>query len=83
MRLAPAGVLYLSVPIGVERVRFNADRTFSPSTILEAMPSLRVVRFDAVDQDGNLRLDANLDQFVDDEESLGLFELTKDRPSRR
>jgi SAM-dependent methyltransferase len=76
--LAPGGTLYLSVPIGAERVRFNADRIFSPATILTAMPSVRLTRFDAVDQHGNLRLNANTDDFVNDEESLGLFELTKD-----
>ena len=32
--LADEGQLYLSVPIGVERVEFNAHRVFSPTTIV-------------------------------------------------
>jgi len=30
------GVLYLSVPIGIQRIEFNAHRVFSPETILRA-----------------------------------------------
>jgi hypothetical protein len=33
--LKPGGVLYLSTPIGIERVEFNANRVFSPSTIID------------------------------------------------
>jgi hypothetical protein len=32
--LKTGGVLYLSTPIGVERVEFNANRVFSPNTII-------------------------------------------------
>jgi hypothetical protein len=30
------GLLYLSVPIGIQRIEFNAHRVFSPETILRA-----------------------------------------------
>jgi hypothetical protein len=33
--LQPCGLLYLSVPIGMERVVFNANRVFDPLTILQ------------------------------------------------
>lgn len=33
--LKPGGILYLSVPVGVERVEFNAQRVSSPKKILE------------------------------------------------
>ena len=32
--LRPGGVFYLSVPVGVERVEFNAHRVFDPNTIV-------------------------------------------------
>lgn len=32
--LKPGGILYLSVPIGQERIEFNANRVFDPRTIL-------------------------------------------------
>ena len=74
----PTGRLYVSVPIGVERVKFNAHRIFSPHTVIEAVAGLRLVRFDAVDDGGQLRLDASPEAFVDAHEALGIFELTKE-----
>jgi len=32
--LRPGGIFYLSVPVGVERVEFNANRVFNPNTIV-------------------------------------------------
>lgn len=32
--VAPAGALWLSIPIGIQRVEFNAHRVFDPSTII-------------------------------------------------
>lgn len=34
--LRPGGIFYLSVPVGVERVEFNANRVFNPNTIVAA-----------------------------------------------
>ena len=33
--LRPGGVFYLSVPVGIERVEFNAHRVFDPNTIVD------------------------------------------------
>ena len=76
--MKPTGRLYVPVPIGVERVKFNAHRIFSPHTVIEAVAGLRLVRLDAVDDGGQLRLDASAEAFVDAHEALGIFELTKD-----
>jgi hypothetical protein len=73
----PTGRLYVSVPVGVERVKFNAHRIFSPHTVIAALSGLQVVRFDAVDDGGELRLDVNPGAFVDAHEALGIFEMTK------
>jgi SAM-dependent methyltransferase len=75
--LAPGGRLYFSVPIGRERLVFNAHRIFSPRTPLGAVPSLRLVSFSAVDDDGHLVTDADPEQFKDAHNSCGLFEFTK------
>jgi SAM-dependent methyltransferase len=75
--LAPGGRLYLSVPVGRERLCFNAHRVFSPMRIVDALGSLRLISFSAVDDAGQLLegvtpLDAaHLDY------GCGLFELTK------
>lgn len=34
--LRPGGIFYLSVPVGMERVEFNANRVFNPNTIVAA-----------------------------------------------
>jgi hypothetical protein len=38
--LAPDGFLYLSVPVGKERLEFNAHRIFAPQTVQDALPLL-------------------------------------------
>jgi SAM-dependent methyltransferase len=76
--LKPEGRLYFSVPIGGQRVRFNADRIFRPSTILEAFASLRLVSHATVDDAGDLRTDIPLSEFNNASNSCGLFEFTKD-----
>lgn len=50
--LAPGGTLYFSVPVGAERVHFNAHRIFSPRTVIEAFAELRLASFAAVNDDG-------------------------------
>ena len=75
--LAPGGRLYFSVPIGRERLVFNAHRVFSPRTLLAAFSSLRLVSFSAVDDAGDLVPDADLNRFADAHNSCGLFEFTK------
>ncbi len=48
------GMLYLSVPVGRQRIEFNAHRIFSPSTIIGlAKPWFRLNRFDFVDDNGD------------------------------
>jgi hypothetical protein len=75
--LAPAGKLYFSVPVGRERVEFNAHRVFSPATILARFSQLRLESFSFVGDDGALY--ANVDPLAlpDSEMACGLFEFTK------
>jgi Caenorhabditis protein of unknown function, DUF268 len=53
--LAPAGRLYFSVPVGRERVEFNAHRVFSPLTILRRFSLLQLESFSFVGDDGAIR----------------------------
>jgi len=76
--LQPGGRLYFSVPIGRQRVRFNADRYFNASTIVRAFAPLRLVSHAAVDDSGRLVRDPPLSAFDRAEDSCGLFEFTKD-----
>jgi SAM-dependent methyltransferase len=52
--LAPGGTLYLSVPIGPQRIEFNAHRVFSLGYLLSLVADLRVDAFSYVDDHGDL-----------------------------
>lgn len=75
--LAPGGRLYLSVPVGRERVEFNSHRVFAPATIIEAFAPLQLVSFNAVDDSDALHLDADPAGYTHAHFSCGMFELMK------
>lgn len=75
--LAPGGRLYFSVPVGRERVEFNAHRVFAPATVLAAFAGLRLVSFAMVDDAGDLHEDAEPHDAERATYACGLFELTK------
>jgi SAM-dependent methyltransferase len=76
--LAPGGRLYLSVPVGRQRVEFNSHRVFAPATIISAFAPLRLVAFNAVDDGDALHLDARPADYVNANFSCGMFEFTRD-----
>jgi GDP-L-fucose synthase len=76
--LAPGGRLYLSVPVGVERVCFNAHRVFSPRTIIAQLPALQLLSFAAVRDDGSLQDPADLADVESERFACGLFEFVKE-----
>ncbi len=58
--LAAGGKLYLSVPVGPQRIEFNAHRVFSVSYLLSLVPEMRVDAFSYVDDRGDLHENATL-----------------------
>jgi hypothetical protein len=50
--LAPGGLLYFVVPVGEPAVVFNAHRVFRASDVVQAFPSLELVEFSLVRDDG-------------------------------
>ncbi|MDX9904072.1 MAG: DUF268 domain-containing protein [Bacteroidales bacterium] len=63
LMLKPGGKFYLSVPIGLQRIEFNAHRVFSVRyllNILEEHFSLR--RFSYIDDNGDFHEDAELNE---------------------
>jgi len=78
--LAPGGKLYFSVPVGRERVEFNAHRVFDPPTILSNFSMLDLVSFSFVGDDGVLYENRDPRRLPQSEMACGLFEFTK-RPS--
>jgi len=67
--LKPQGILYISFPIGKkDEVHFNAHRVFHPLSLFD-YPSvkqhLKLIKFDYVDDQGNLHLDGKTEDAVD------------------
>ena len=75
--LAPGGFLYFSVPVGRERLVFNAHRIFAPSTIISALDGLRLLSFSAVSDEGRFLEHVDPRSASTFEYGCGLFEFTK------
>lgn len=75
--LAPGGNLYFGVPIGRERICFNAHRIFDPMRVLELFSNLRLVEFSAVDDLGDFHRNAPIQEYRAANYALGLYHFTK------
>lgn len=71
--LAPGGFLYVSTPIGKERLCFNAHRISFPDTVLEYFKDLNLVSFCVVDDEGNFIENVNHKNYRDSNYSCGMF----------
>lgn len=79
--LAVDGNLYLSLPVGVERVEFNAHRIHNPQTILDFFGELKLAVFSCVDDNGTFHENVQ-PSFCDEMQyALGMFHLV--RPADR
>ncbi len=79
--LAPGGRLYFAVPVGIERVEFNAHRVFAPQTIMEGFAKLQLISFSYVGDDGCLYEEAEPRAAAQCDYACGLFEFTKGQPA--
>ncbi len=77
--LKPNGYLYISVPIGRERICFNAHRVFSPNTVIEMFSALSLVDFSFADDNKNYLDEVNLDSAINSEYACGMFVFTKNK----
>ena len=79
-KLKKGGALYISVPIGKERVEFNAHRVFYSSTIIGCFSSLQMREFSCV-ADGKIEYNVGIHKYDNDshngEYRYGLFYFIK------
>ena len=75
--LAPGGRLYLSTPVGRNRVCFNAHRVFSPRAIADALPGLNVECFASVDDEGQFKDKAQFTEADTMNYGCGMFRFSK------
>ena len=76
--LHPGGRLYVSVPVGRERVCFNAHRVFAAERVPAMFPGCRLAAFSLVDDKGRFTRDASLAAAASLDYGCGMFELRKD-----
>lgn len=76
--LAPKGRLYFSVPVGRQRVCFNAHRVHSPYQILEYFDSLQLESFGCVLDNGTYVNEADVEMIEHANYACGLFLFMKD-----
>jgi hypothetical protein len=77
--LKPGGKLFLSVPVGRERVCFNAHRVFSPSTVKDFFQELQLKAFSLVDDAGRFHEEILPEGADNLDYGCGLFEFVKAR----
>ncbi len=76
--LKPGGKLLLSVPIGKERVEFNAHRVFSINNMLDlSKNNFQLISFSCIDDEGNFHENVNIDIDFKIYYGCGLFEFIK------
>lgn len=71
--LAPGGRLYISMPVGRERLEFNAHRVLAPETVVRGFDELELVEFSAVDDAGTLVERTRPELFDRADYACGLF----------
>lgn len=71
--LAPTGNLFLAVPVGRNRVCFNAHRVHSVQEIVKMFMSLELVELSGVHDDGRFVEQVGLDEFSNSEYACGFF----------
>lgn len=76
--LAPGGTLLVSVPVGSEKLCFDAHRVFSPATVLSLFSDLVLNEFSFIDPENKeLRQSNDLNCLDDKEYFCGLFSFSK------
>ncbi len=75
--LTKKGFLYFSLPVGKERICFNAHRIHSPLTIIKYFKSLKLINFSVIDDEGNFYENVIPDDYKNLDYGCGLFLFTK------
>jgi hypothetical protein len=75
--LAVGGDLYFSLPVGKQRLCFNAHRIHSPKQIIEYFSNLELVEFSGIDDEGKFKRNINISLLENSNYACGLFHFTK------
>jgi hypothetical protein len=75
--LHASGKLYLSLPIGRERICFNAHRVHAPETVVSLFPKLKLIEFSFVNDEGQFLEKQQLQTAKNLDYGCGLFMFEK------
>jgi Caenorhabditis protein of unknown function, DUF268 len=75
--LSPGGKLYLSLPVGRQRICFNAHRVHAPATVLDIFVNMKLVEFSWVDDAGLFHENTPVNEASQQEYACGMFLLEK------
>ncbi len=75
--MRPGGKLFLSLPIGRERVCYNAHRVHAPDSVIRIFEKLKLVEFSYVDDAGELRERRMPSSASELQYGCGMFEFEK------
>lgn len=76
-KLAPGGRLYLSVPVGRQRIEFNAHRVFNPTTIPAELNAMQLIAFAVINDQGTLEEDVEPADFSACDYACGMYVFQK------
>lgn len=80
-KLKTGGKLYLSVPVGRERVEFNAHRVFYAATVVDCLPLLKLEEYSCI-AEGTIEYDVGIHKYDMDNHDgnyrYGLFRFVKE-----
>lgn len=71
------GKLFISLPIGRERICFNAHRVHAPDTVLKMFSQMKLIQFSYVDDGGNYHEDKSIEFANNMEFGCGMFHFEK------
>ena len=71
--LKPGGKLYLSLPVGKERVCFNAHRVYAPNTVITFFNNMKMLSFSFVDDSGVFFENKNFDDAKECDYACGMY----------
>jgi SAM-dependent methyltransferase len=71
------GRVYFSVPIGRQRLEFNAHRVFDPHYIIDLFSDFNIIEFSVIDDKDIFTKNANINKLLNQNYSCGLFYFIK------
>lgn len=71
------GRLYISLPVGRERICFNAHRVHSPISVLKMFSQMKLIEFSYVDDAGQFHENKPVEEAIGSEYGCGMFHFQK------